>query len=78
MTKLSPAARKVLKAFGTYPLLQDQIPQDLIKALASGIRALADNVYSDEVETCGGASYALVVELDDIYAIADELDAYQL
>jgi hypothetical protein len=44
------------------------------KCLAAALRALAYNVYSDEVVTCGGSSYALVIERDDILAIADELE----
>jgi hypothetical protein len=34
-------------------------------------------VYSDEIVTCGGSSYALVIEQDDILAIADELEGAQ-
>lgn len=44
------------------------------RCLAAALRALAFNVYSDEVVTCGGSSYALVIERDDILAIAAELE----
>jgi hypothetical protein len=36
---------------------------------------LSSAAYAEEVETCGGASYALVIEVDDLIAIADELEA---
>jgi hypothetical protein len=36
---------------------------------------LPSHLYAEEVETCGGASYALVIEVDDLIAIADELEA---
>lgn len=78
MTKLSPAARNVLEAFGKHPIHCDEITQGLIAALASGIKALAHNVYSEEVETCGGCSYALVIEVDDILEIAKEIENYAL
>ena len=73
MTNLSPAAQAVLDAF-TDELPWQTMPQTH-KSLAAALRALAHNVYSDEIVTCGGSSYALVIEQDDILAIADELEA---
>jgi hypothetical protein len=68
MTNLSPAALAVLNAYYCATPLPGS------KRVAAAIRALAYNVYSDEVVTCGGSSYALVIERDDILAIADELE----
>jgi uncharacterized protein YacL (UPF0231 family) len=73
MSKLSPAAQAVLDAFlAEWP--DEALEQDR-RCLAAALRALAYNVYSDEIVTCGGSSYALVIEQDDILAIADELEA---
>jgi hypothetical protein len=73
MSKLSPAAQAVLDAFlAVWP--DEALEQDR-RCLAAALRALAYNVYSDEIVTCGGSSYALVIEQDDILAIADELEA---
>jgi hypothetical protein len=73
MTNLTAAAQAVLDAYGSSPLLNDHV-LDHRYCLAAAIRALAYNVYSDEIVTCGGSSYALVIERDDILAIADELE----
>jgi hypothetical protein len=67
--QLSPAAQAVLHSFWNAPVSPTRNCQ-----IAAAIRALAYNVYSDEVVTCGGSSYALVIERDDILAIADELE----
>jgi hypothetical protein len=69
MTDLSPAAQAALDAYYC------DAPLPGSKRLASAIRALAHNVHSDEIVTCGGSSYALVIEQDDILAIATELEA---
>jgi hypothetical protein len=69
MIDLSPAAQAVLDAYYC------DAPLPGSKQLAAAIRALAFNVYSDEIVTCGGSSYALVIERDDTLAIADELEA---
>jgi hypothetical protein len=71
MTNLSPAAQAVLDAFDEGWTYYDDIGPANI---AAALRALAFNVHSDEIVTCGGSSYALVIEKDDILAIADELD----
>jgi hypothetical protein len=44
MTDLSPAAQAVLDAFSTYPLRADHIAGDLVPALATALRAAADQV----------------------------------
>ena len=73
MTNLSPAAQAVLDAYCTEA---DRLDREVSheEMLAAALRALAYNVYSDEIVTCGGSSYALVIERDDILAIADELE----
>ncbi len=68
MTNFSPAAQAVLDAFH-----KELPPDNEPGGLAAAIRALAYNVYSDEYVTCGGSSYALMIDMDDILAIADEL-----
>jgi hypothetical protein len=69
MTNLSPAAQAVLDA-----AINVAESPDAEAIAAAVLRALAFNVYSDEIVTCGGSSYALVIERDDILAIADELE----
>ena len=68
--QLSPAAQAVLDA-----AINVAESPDAEAIIAAVLRALAYNVYSDEIVTCGGSSYALVIERDDILAIADELEA---
>ena len=46
-----------------------------INNLAAALRAAALHVYSEEYETCGGASYSLMIDVDDLLAIADEIEA---
>jgi hypothetical protein len=70
MTNLSPAAQVVLDAAFT---LADNLDRDVTEAemIAAALRALAGaNAY--EVE--GEGWYSLVIDVDDIYAIADELE----
>ena len=71
MGLISPAAQAVLDAAN---YVYDRAGTTG-HGLAAALRALAYNVYSDEIVTCGGSSYALVIERDDILAIADELEA---
>ena len=73
MTNLTAAAQAVLNAYGSSPIHSDHVI-DHSCCLAAALRALAYNVHSDEIVTCGGSSYALVIERDDILAIADELE----
>jgi hypothetical protein len=68
MTKLSSAAYEVVRAAHAVDWVNT-------KALAAALRAAALHLHAEEVETCGGASYALVIEVDDLIAIADELEA---
>ena len=75
-TPLSPAAQAVLDAANSASSYgPDDCLNDARQIAAAALRALAHNVYSDEIVTCGGSSYALVIEQDDILAIADELEA---
>jgi hypothetical protein len=70
MTNLSPAAQAVLDAAFT---LADNLDRDVTEAemIAAALRVLAGaNAY--EVE--GEGWYSLVIDVDDIYAIADELE----
>ena len=69
MTKLSPAAQAVLDA-----AINVAESPDAEAIAAAALRALAHNAHSEEIVTCGGSSYALVIERDDILAIADELE----
>ena len=64
---LSPAARAVLSAYRSSHLS--------INSLAAALRAAALHLHSEEYETCGGASYGLMIDVDDLLAIADELEA---
>jgi hypothetical protein len=68
MSKLSPAAQAVLNAYRDAPI-DDEL------TAAAVVRAAALHVYSDEYETCGGASYALMIDVDDLLAIASELES---
>jgi hypothetical protein len=68
MTKLSSAAYEVVRAAHAVDWVNT-------KALAAALRAAVLHLHAEEVETCGGASYALVIEVDDLIAIADELEA---
>ncbi len=52
----------------------DWWPEETPKLIAASLRAAALGVYSEEYVTCGGASYALMIEVDDLLAIADELE----
>jgi hypothetical protein len=72
---LSPAAQAVLDAAAdVYWDWSDMSPASSSTIAAAAIRALAYNVYSDEHVTCGGSSHALMIDMDDILAIAAELE----
>jgi hypothetical protein len=65
---LSPAAQAVLHGFRAVPTLMDG------PSIAGALRALVGaNAY--EVEGEGEGWYSLVIDVDDIYAIAAELEA---
>jgi len=72
MTNLSPVAQAVLDT--TYNTFDLQDSLSLRKTVAAALRTAALKLHCEEVETCGGASYALVIEVDDLLAIADELE----
>ena len=67
MSELSPAAEAVLDA---------ALPHMVHRySVAAALRAAALHLHSEEYETCGGCSYALMIDIDDLLAIADELEA---
>ena len=81
MTELSPAANAVLTAvtLKRYDVPPEGLPafaEEMAPLIAAAIRAAALEVHAEEIVTCSGASYALVVEVDDLLAIADELKNY--
>jgi hypothetical protein len=73
MADLSPAAQTVFWAFNSeFDWIEDGVPGPQFKAIAAALRALVGaNAY--EVE--GEGWYSLVIDVDDIYAIAAELEA---
>ena len=77
MTKFSPKAREVLTAvtLKKYDVPPEGLPSfalEMAPLIASALRAfVGGNAY--EVE--GGGWYSLVIDVDDIYAVADELEA---
>ncbi len=72
MTNLSPAAQATYDAFNRIGLYNEPSFNTDRKALAAALRALVGaNAY--EVE--GEGWYSLVIDVDDIYAIAAELEA---
>jgi hypothetical protein len=74
--QLSLAARSVFESFNSkFDWVEDGVPGPQFKAIAAALRAAALHVYSEEYETCGGASYSLMLDVDDLLAIADELEA---
>jgi hypothetical protein len=70
---MSPAAQVVLDAADAFSCLgPDDCLNDVSKVVAAALRALVGaNAY--EVE--GEGWYSLVIDVDDIYAIAAELEA---
>ena len=65
MTNLSPSAQAVLDAYQFAPIEDELTAAAVLRALVGA------NAY--EVE--GEGWYSLVIDVDDIYAIADELEA---
>lgn len=67
MTELSHVAQAVLDA---------ALPHVVHRySVAAALRAAALKIHSEEYETCGGASYSLMIDVDDLLALADELEA---
>lgn len=72
MKKLSPEAQAVWSAYEKILENECVVTATDMKALAAALRALVGaNAY--EVE--GGGWYSLVIDVDDIYAIANEIGA---
>jgi hypothetical protein len=65
VTDLSPAAQAVLHGFRAVPTLMDG------PSIAGALRAL---VGANAYEVAGEGWYSLVIDVDDIYAIAAELE----
>ena len=77
MTKLSPEAREVLEAvtMKRYDVPPEGLPGfalEMAPLIAGALRALiGGNAYKVE----NGGWYSLVIDVDDIDAVADELEA---
>ena len=77
MTKLSPETRKVLEAvtMKRYDVPPEGLPGfalEMAPLIAGALRALVGgNAYKVE----NGGWYSLVIDVDDIDAVADELEA---
>jgi hypothetical protein len=70
MTELSLAAQSVLKAYGSPPIHTDHVI-DHRCCLAAAIRTIAsENCY----EAYGDGWFELVVDVSDLYSIANELE----
>lgn len=76
----SPAAEAVLNAvtlkrwdvpYQACGQSLEQIQDDV----AAALRAAAFHLRSEEFVTCGGSSYALMIEVDDLIALANEIEA---
>jgi len=76
MTNLSPAAQAVLDAFGKHPLHSDHISDGLLYgALPAALRAAADQLGYSNVPKEFAYMRPKVIDVDDLLAIADELEA---
>ena len=71
MSELSPAAQAVLDAALQYEINPECYSREIA---AAALRAAALHAHSEEYVTCGGASYALMIEVDDLLSIASELE----
>lgn len=77
MTELSPAAQAVFIAFGKYPLDPDNPSHGILYgALPAALRAAADQLGESRAP---GAEfedlYPRIIEVDELLAIADEIEA---
>jgi hypothetical protein len=77
MTELSPAAEAVLDAFGNSLITEQYTTSGRIEiAIAAALRAAAEHLGESRAP---GAEfedlYGRIVEVDDLLAIADELEA---
>ena len=80
MTELSPAAKAVLTAvtLTKYDVPPEGLPafaEEMAPLLAAALRAAALHLHAEEEETCGGCSYALMIEVDDLLSLANELES---
>ena len=77
MTELSPAARLVFESFNSkFEWVEDGVPGTQFKAIAAALRAAADQLGESPAP---GAEfedlYPRIIEVPDLLAIADELEA---
>lgn len=77
MTNFSSEARKVLTAvtLKKYDVPPEGLPNfalEMAPLIAAALRGL---VGSNAYEACGDGWFSLVVDVDDIYAVAEELEA---
>ena len=71
MTDLSPTAQAVFWAFNSkFDWIEDGVPGPQFKAIASALRAIAENCVPDDSE-------GHWVYIPHVLAIADELEAQQ-
>lgn len=76
MAKLSPIAQTVFEeAWKTAMPPGAEYPVDAELIAAAAIRAAALHLHSEEYETCGGNSYAMLLYQEDLLALADELES---
>ena len=72
---LSPAAQAVLSAFGKYPLHGDHIAENLMHgALPAALRAVVEQLGYSNVPEEFAHLRPLVIDSDDLLAIAAELE----
>ena len=76
-TPLSPEAKEVLQAvtLKKYDVPPEGLPNfalEMAPLIAAALRGL---VGGNAYEVTGEGWYSLVIDVDDIYAVADELDA---
>jgi hypothetical protein len=73
---LSTEARKVFEAFNSeFDWVEDGVPGPQFNSIAAALRAAALHLHAEEEETCGGCSYALMIEVDDLLSLANELES---
>lgn len=81
MSELSPAARAVFESFNSkFDWVEDGVPGPQFSAIAAALRAAADQL-GDEMIVVGEGFKSLtrddwrIVHVEDLLAIADELEA---
>ena len=76
MTDLSPAAQAVFSAFNSeFDWIEDGVPGPQFKSIAAALRAAADQLGYSNVPKEFAYMRPKVIDVDDLLAIADELEA---